>query len=102
MTVKPPVRLPTGRSRSDWRYTPHGPDAVRQAAETTEPPAQASTPRSTRSGHTHYPERLHQVQVGKETVALALAGLIVTSTNSIRAEARTDRETFEKHIIRLT
>ena len=43
------------------------------------------------------------------TVGLALAGLIVTSTISIRteiqtvrAEARTDRETFAKHITRLT
>ena len=48
--------------------------------------------------------KLSQETIAIVTVGLALAGLIVTGTISIRneiqtvrAEARTDRETFEKH-----
>ena len=64
--------------------------------------------------------KLSQETIAIVTVGLALAGLNVTSTHSIRAEARADRaearadreairaearadrEAFEKHITRLT
>ena len=52
--------------------------------------------------------KLSQETIAIVTVGLALAGLNVTSTHSIRAEARADRaearadrEAFEKHITRL-
>ena len=35
-------------------------------------------------------------------LVLTLAGFVISSTNDIRAEARADREAFEKHITRLT
>ena len=53
--------------------------------------------------------KLNQETIAIVTVGLALAGLDVTSDNSIReeiravrTEARADREAFEKHITRLT
>ena len=36
------------------------------------------------------------------TLVLTLAGFVISSTSDIRAEARADREAFEKHITRLT
>ena len=53
--------------------------------------------------------KLSQETIAIVTVGLTLAGFVISSTNGIRAEmqalraeARADREAFEKHITRLT
>ena len=53
--------------------------------------------------------KLNQETIAIVTVGLALAGLVVASDTAIRSEmqamradARTDREAFEKHVTRLT
>ncbi len=45
--------------------------------------------------------KLTQETIAIVTVGLTLAGFVICSTNDIRAEARADREAFEKHITRL-
>ena len=49
-------------------------------------------------------ETIAIVTVGLSLTALILAliGFVTSSTNDLRAEARADREAFEKHITRLT